>query len=224
MSIVLGGETEQLQALSGCEAQVSLQATFIGAMLRQLVAIAVTAEMWLVAGECQGDCDVSSLAQLRLKGEVNRSAAACPAVSDTLTYPDELPEGCMLVSKNGKFALKMQSDGNLVQQWKHADGSFSSGGCFQTGLHYDDQGKPMEWSAPFRLGWMKVNNEGPFSARIGAPAMGSAKEKEYGRIHPIPADGLTVQSNGDVVWTLGGNKATETCSHYNRCCKWGADM
>lgn len=189
--------------------------------------MAVTAQTWLVASECQGegDCvsDVSSLAQLRLTGDVNRSAE-CPPVSDTLTYPEELPEGCMLVSKNGKFALKMQKDGNLVQQWKHADGSFSSGGCFQTGLRYDDRGRPMEWSSPFRLGWMKMQNEGPFSARIGTPPLGSAKEKEYGRIHPIPADGLVVQNNGDVVWTLGGHKATETCSHYNRCCKWGADM
>lgn len=138
-----------------------------------------------------------------------------------LDYPQELLQDHRVVSANGKFAIVMQSDGNLVEQYRRGDGTFWGGGCWHAnkGNHFD---------RPWTLSWASGDPQAP-----GGPGSYMVIRDDRWSIHQslpettpgvpqVKTDQLIVQDDGNLVWKYKGAIVYATCGGAGwggHCCK-----
>ena len=111
-----------------------------------------------------------------------------------------LPQNVRLLSEDERFGFVMQSDGNLVQQYKRHDGTFW--GTYHCWAFYD--GPSGFGTRPFHIGFK------PYGPHV----MAMVQEDADGRTWLVhgPCDEFIVQNDGNLVWKFAGEIVEDSCS------------
>ena len=125
-------------------------------------------------------------------------------VKDRLQRGEKLPQNERLVSENGRIALVLQSDGNLVQQRLQKDGSFWGAPCFaQFGSMSPCDGwedPPGPQKGPYYLTIDATVHEWDLPGDPGTlKLVGSAPVDTCSVFLNQPCDTLVVQNDGNLV-------------------------
>ena len=144
-------------------------------------------------------------------------------VKDRLQRGEKLPQNERLVSENGRYALVVQSDGNLVQQRRQKDGSFWGAQCYAqfSSMYSCDFDPPGRQKGPYYL-TIDVHNEDPDPGTLKLVGSAPFNVCLDQALLNGECDTLVVQNDGNVVcYSRNGDVLNDLCyvkAMQGQCC------